>query len=392
NSQVKDNKIELLVQQNEQFTILKEESIDSGFARFDTIITSPKALDEGFSSKNYVRKFLRALHPKWRAKVTVNEESKDLSSLALYELIGNLKVHEVVMEKDSEIYRGKKERVKPIALKAKKKSSDDETSTSRSDNEEYAMAVRNFKKFFRRKGKFVRQQEKKISHSDKGMKRKERVTKNVLDAMIQIISLVTVQSRLATKIKRPSLEYQSLKDHMHQHQNNLFLQDQTQLPDTKARIKEVLHADSDTTAEPLTELASHKDASMSNLMDLFHLEGLAVETPEANQLQLSLEQLILPIHRDAVARRLSLSKAMVPMIEPLSAENLIGEASTFEVLVTATTTALSTTFIQASTVPLISMSDGEVLGVGPCPEVPPPSNIMFVNKELETTPEYTTAS
>ncbi|GJY52325.1 UBN2 domain-containing protein [Tanacetum coccineum] len=62
-----------------------------GFARFNTIITSLKALDEGFSSKNYVRKFLRALHPKWRAKVTVIEESKDLSSLALDELIGNLK-------------------------------------------------------------------------------------------------------------------------------------------------------------------------------------------------------------------------------------------------------------------------------------------------------------
>ncbi|GJV04957.1 zf-CCHC domain-containing protein [Tanacetum coccineum] len=135
----------------------QEESIDSGFARFNTIITSLKALDEGFSSKNYVRKFLRALHPKWRAKVMAIEESKDLSSLALDELIGNLKVHEVVMEKDFEIYRGKKERVKSIALKAKKESSDDETSTSGSDDEEYAMAVRNFKKFFRRKGKFVRQ-------------------------------------------------------------------------------------------------------------------------------------------------------------------------------------------------------------------------------------------
>nr|GEZ32998.1 retrovirus-related Pol polyprotein from transposon TNT 1-94 [Tanacetum cinerariifolium] len=85
------------------------------------------------------------------------EESKDLPSLALDELIGNLKVHEVVMEKDSKIYRGKKERVKSIALKAKKKSSDDETLTSRSDDEEYAMVVRNFKKFFRRKCKFVRQ-------------------------------------------------------------------------------------------------------------------------------------------------------------------------------------------------------------------------------------------
>ncbi|GJY58011.1 reverse transcriptase domain-containing protein [Tanacetum coccineum] len=157
NSQVKDNKIDLLVQQYEQFTILEEESIDSGFARFNTIITSLKALDEDFSSKNYVRKFLKALHPKWIAKVTTIEELKDLSSLALDELIDNLKVLEVVMEKDSEIYRGKKERVKSIALEAKKESSDDETLTSGRDDEEYAMAVRNFKKFFRRKDKFVRQ-------------------------------------------------------------------------------------------------------------------------------------------------------------------------------------------------------------------------------------------
>nr|GEX56698.1 zf-CCHC domain-containing protein/UBN2 domain-containing protein [Tanacetum cinerariifolium] len=61
------------------------------------------------------------------------------------------------MEKDFEIYRGKKESVKSIALKAKKESSDDETSTSRRDDKEYATAVRNYKKFFRRKGKFVRQ-------------------------------------------------------------------------------------------------------------------------------------------------------------------------------------------------------------------------------------------
>ncbi|GKB04705.1 hypothetical protein Tco_0832900 [Tanacetum coccineum] len=157
NIQVKDKKIDLFVQQYEQFTILEEESIDSGLARCNTIITSLKALDEGFCSKNYVRKFHMALHPKWRAKVMAIEESKDLSSLALDELIGNLKVHEVVMEKDSEIYRGKKERMKSIALKAKKESSDDETSTSGSNDGEYAMAVRKFKKFFRRKGKFVRQ-------------------------------------------------------------------------------------------------------------------------------------------------------------------------------------------------------------------------------------------
>ncbi|GJS49370.1 hypothetical protein Tco_0599491 [Tanacetum coccineum] len=64
---------------------------------------------------------------KWRAKVIEIEESKDLSSLALDELIGNLKVNEVIMEKDYEIYKGKKDKMNSISLKAKKESSDDET-------------------------------------------------------------------------------------------------------------------------------------------------------------------------------------------------------------------------------------------------------------------------
>ncbi|GJW57625.1 hypothetical protein Tco_0104356 [Tanacetum coccineum] len=108
--------------------IPKEESIDNAFAKFNTIITSLKALDESFSSKNCVRKFLRALHPKWRAKVTAIEESKNLTTLSLDELIENLK-----------------------------ESSDDDSSTSDSEDEEYAMAVRDFKKFFKRRGRFVRQ-------------------------------------------------------------------------------------------------------------------------------------------------------------------------------------------------------------------------------------------
>ncbi|GKE75721.1 hypothetical protein Tco_1537762 [Tanacetum coccineum] len=83
--------------------ITNDESINSAFARFNTIITSLKALDEGYSSKNYIRKFLRVLHPKWRAMVTAIEESKDLTSLSLDELIENLKVHEMIIKKDSEI-------------------------------------------------------------------------------------------------------------------------------------------------------------------------------------------------------------------------------------------------------------------------------------------------
>ncbi|GJS21488.1 retrovirus-related pol polyprotein from transposon TNT 1-94 [Tanacetum coccineum] len=172
NSQVKDNKIDLLVQQYEQFVISEDESIDSAFARFNTIITSLKALDEGYSSKNYVRKFLRALHPKWRAKVTTIEESKYLTSLSLDELIGNLKVHEMIIKKDSEIVKAKVER-KSLALKAKKESSDEECLTSGSEDEEYVMAVRDFKKFFKRIGRFVRQ-----SRNDKKTFQRSRDDKN----------------------------------------------------------------------------------------------------------------------------------------------------------------------------------------------------------------------
>ncbi|GJZ00276.1 zf-CCHC domain-containing protein [Tanacetum coccineum] len=70
------------------------------------------------SSKNCVRKFLRALHPKWRAKVTAIEESNNLTTLPLDELIGNLKVYEEVIKKDVET---------------------------------------EFKKFFKRRGRFARQ-------------------------------------------------------------------------------------------------------------------------------------------------------------------------------------------------------------------------------------------
>ncbi|GJY79660.1 retrovirus-related pol polyprotein from transposon TNT 1-94 [Tanacetum coccineum] len=95
----------------------------------DSQLQGLKALDEGCSSKNYVRKFLRALHPKWRAKVTVIEESKDLTSLSLDELIGNHKVHEMIIKKDSEIVKAKGER-RSLSLKAKKESSDEECLTS----------------------------------------------------------------------------------------------------------------------------------------------------------------------------------------------------------------------------------------------------------------------
>ncbi|GKA02341.1 retrovirus-related pol polyprotein from transposon TNT 1-94 [Tanacetum coccineum] len=106
------------------------------------------------------------------SKRTAIEESKDLTSLSLDELIGNLKVHEMIIKKDSEIVKAKVER-KSLALKAKKESSDEECSTSESEDEEYAMSVRDFKKLFKRRGRFVRQ-----PRNDKKTFQKNRDDKN----------------------------------------------------------------------------------------------------------------------------------------------------------------------------------------------------------------------
>ncbi|GKA00867.1 retrovirus-related pol polyprotein from transposon TNT 1-94 [Tanacetum coccineum] len=174
NKQVKDNKIDLFVQKYEEFTITDDETIDCAFSRFNTIITSLKALDESFSSRNHVRKFLRALPSKWRPKVTAIEESKDLSKLSLDELVGNLKVYEVVLEKDLKIANTKKEKYKSLALKAKQVLSDNDTSSSGSNDEEYAMAIRDFKKFFRRRGNLFDNLMTTKRTSEKSRKRKGR--------------------------------------------------------------------------------------------------------------------------------------------------------------------------------------------------------------------------
>ncbi|GJX47126.1 putative reverse transcriptase domain-containing protein [Tanacetum coccineum] len=132
NSQVKNYKIDLLTQEYESF----------------------KSLDPDYSSKNHVRKFLRALPLKWRSKMTLIEEAKDLATLHLDELIGNLKVYEMVLDNDGVASKATKEKAKSLALKAKvtrEQTSDNSTCQDESDkDEEINLMAINFKKFPRK--------------------------------------------------------------------------------------------------------------------------------------------------------------------------------------------------------------------------------------------------
>ncbi|GJR67960.1 UBN2 domain-containing protein [Tanacetum coccineum] len=151
---------------------------------------------------NFLGHFI--LNPK---RLWANQEVKDLTSLSLDELIGNLKVYEVIKKKDSEKVKGKREQNISLALKAKKKSSDEDSSTSDREDKEYAMAVRDFKKFFKRRGRFVRQphDERKSSQRNKDDKN-DKSEKNASNVEIQIISSEKAQNYQETIIKEPTSE------------------------------------------------------------------------------------------------------------------------------------------------------------------------------------------
>ncbi|GKC82539.1 hypothetical protein Tco_1138256, partial [Tanacetum coccineum] len=72
------------------------------------------------------------------AKVKTIKEAKDLATLPLDELIGNLKVYEMVLDNDGVASKTTKEKVKSLALKAKvtrEQTSDDSDSQGESDED-----------------------------------------------------------------------------------------------------------------------------------------------------------------------------------------------------------------------------------------------------------------
>ncbi|GKE79853.1 hypothetical protein Tco_1549853 [Tanacetum coccineum] len=100
----------------------------------------------------------------------------------------------MINKKDSEIVKAKGER-RSVTLKAKKESSDKECSTFGSEDEEYAMAVRDFKKFFKRRGR----QELGGSWSDSG-EEDDKKGKDETCLVAQASNEVPIPLTLAIKI------------------------------------------------------------------------------------------------------------------------------------------------------------------------------------------------
>nr|GEV26676.1 hypothetical protein [Tanacetum cinerariifolium] len=128
----------------------------------------------------------------------------------------------------------------------------------------------------------------------------------------------------------------------------------------------------------LAELWSHKDASFEDIINLLRLEGPLADAPGMSE-----------IRESVAAQRSSLVDAMVPLVKPLSMEKLTGAVGTSgSVPITAVTTALSTTFTEASLVPSVSVDDYEVIGADDQGDVPSFPTVDFEKEDLDTTPKH----
>ncbi|KAK2984121.1 hypothetical protein RJ640_006274 [Escallonia rubra] len=97
-NQVKETKINMLIQQYEAFKMKEHESINEIYFRFTLIINGLKLLGKTYPEKEVVRKVLRSLPKRWEAKLITIQEAKDLNVLKLEELVGSLMTHEITMK------------------------------------------------------------------------------------------------------------------------------------------------------------------------------------------------------------------------------------------------------------------------------------------------------
>ena len=118
------------------------ESFDEFYAKLKDIVNSVFNLGETILEPKVVRNVLRYFPKGFNAKITAIEESKDIDSIPLTELVGNLQTYELGLTRI-----GKGSKSKSMALKAKSnetdESSDDEDSKMKSN------ITRQFKKFMK---------------------------------------------------------------------------------------------------------------------------------------------------------------------------------------------------------------------------------------------------
>ena len=93
---------------------MEDETFDEFYAKLEDIVNSTFNLGDHIPKPKIVRNVLRSLSKRFHAKITVIEESKDIDTIPLTELIGDLQTYELGLTR---FRKGTKS--KNMALKAK---------------------------------------------------------------------------------------------------------------------------------------------------------------------------------------------------------------------------------------------------------------------------------
>lgn len=125
NQQVKEAKVNLLVQQYELFKIKDDEDIETMLSRFQVLVSGLQVLNKSYATADHVKKILRSLPIRYTHKVTAIQEAKDLNTLSFESLISNLQIHEVELNDDEPVLKPRS-----VSLRSNAKISGDKTSRS----------------------------------------------------------------------------------------------------------------------------------------------------------------------------------------------------------------------------------------------------------------------
>ena len=107
-SEVRETKANILISEYEAFHMKTNEFISKTYARLTLITNGLKSLGKTYSEYELIRKILRSLTSVWHTKATVIEESRNLSSTTVVELIGSLMTYELKLKKTEEPEHSKK--------------------------------------------------------------------------------------------------------------------------------------------------------------------------------------------------------------------------------------------------------------------------------------------
>ena len=111
---IKDSKLQRLTMWFEEIKMKEDEMFDEFYAKLKDIVNSAFNLGDYIPKPKIVRKMLRSLPERFHAKIIAIEESKDINTIPLTKLIGNLQTYELGLTR-----LGKETKSKNMALKTK---------------------------------------------------------------------------------------------------------------------------------------------------------------------------------------------------------------------------------------------------------------------------------